>query len=230
MGIHPNRLPLRRMAFATIAVAMLVPACAGRADAQSGGTAAGGASSAAPAPSVLDKIRAKMREANAPDDRATRWFNNLDTDKNDEITKQELFESLRQRFEALDENRDGVVSTAEYLKLRKDPGAGTRRFGELDSNKDGRLSMEEFASPADWRFDRIDRNLDGKVSPTEAQRLFDRPTGADDQSGACFYVDRQIIRVDKETAEKYRKLGYPKADCFWTPDAIEQEKTKEQAK
>ena len=179
--------------------------------------------------SVMDRIRAKMREQeHDTQEEARRWFDNLDTDRNEEITKQELFESVRGRFETMDRNRDRYVTKPEYLGLRKDSSQGARRFDELDSNKDGRLSLEEFAAPADWRFDRIDRNLDGKISRQEAQRLFDRPVGHESAQGTgeCFYVDRQGVRVNEETAELFKKRGYPKADCQWTPDVTDQEKTK----
>ncbi|MEX2455480.1 MAG: hypothetical protein WD470_12295 [Rhodospirillaceae bacterium] len=173
-----------------------------------------------------------MREEQNPESQAERWFANLDLDGNGEITKQELFEGLRRRFEELDENRDRFISRTEYLSARKDRAAGQRRFGELDVNNDGRIAMEEFSSPADWRFDRIDRNLDGKISMTEAQRLFDRPVGAEAprQAGECFYVDRQIVMVDEETAELYRNRGYPKADCQWTPDTTGQNRAKQMAR
>lgn len=179
-------------------------------------------------PSVLDRIRKRLRESRSPQDKAQKWFDTLDLDKNEEITKQELFQSIRRRFENMDRSRDKFVSKSEYLALRDDKQIGERRFGELDSNSDGRLSMSEFASPADWRFDRIDRNLDGKVSRPEAARLFDRPIGQalQEESGECFYVDRQIVRVKEEVAESFRKRGYPKADCTWTPEVSDEARTK----
>lgn len=179
-------------------------------------------------PSVLDRIRKRVRESRSPQDKARKWFDTLDLDKNEEITKQELFETIRRRFNNMDRSRDKFVSKSEYLALRDDKQVGERRFGELDSNADGRLSMSEFASPADWRFDRIDRNLDGKVSRPEAARLFDRPVGQalQEEAGECFYVDRQIVRVKEEVAETFRKRGYPKADCTWTPDVTDEARTK----
>lgn len=188
----------------------------------------GSSSATGKPPSVLDRIRKKMRESNAPQDKARKWFDTLDLDKNEEISKQELFHSIRRRFENMDRSRDKFVSKSEYLSLRKDKQNGERRFGELDSNADGRLSMSEFASPADWRFDRIDRNLDGKVSRPEAARLFDRPVGEalQQEAGECFYVDRQIVRVKEDVAESFRRRGYPKADCAWTPDVTDEAKTK----
>jgi hypothetical protein len=169
-----------------------------------------------------------MRDSNTPQDRARKWFVSLDADRNSEISKQELFQNIRQRFNKIDESGDNFVSKSEYLGLRKDKRNGGRRFGELDSNADGKLSMSEFASPADWRFDRIDRNLDGKVSEQEAARLFDRPLGESlpDEDGVCFCVERQVVRVKKEVAETFRKRGYLKADCFWKPEGTDEAKTR----
>jgi Ca2+-binding EF-hand superfamily protein len=192
----------------------------------------GAAASSGKTASVLDRIREKMKETRTPENRAKRWFDALDLDKNEEITKRELFESIRRRFDTMDRTRDKFVSKSEYLSLRKDRASGEKRFGALDSNSDGRLSMSEFASPADWRFDRIDRNLDGKVSRTEAARLFDRPVGEalPDERGECFYVERQVVRVKEKVAEEFKKRGYPKADCSWTPEVTDELKTKKFSK
>lgn len=198
--------------------------------AQSAGTPnANSGAGPAPGASVLDKIRERMRDAPDPSDKPKSWFEKLDTDRSGDISKQELFDSIRKQFDNLDRNRDGFVDKSEYRSGRRDGSTGESRFGQLDSNGDGRLDMPEFASPADWRFDRIDRNLDGKISQTEADRLFNRPEGKSEteEITECFYVDRQIIRVDEQTAESLKKKGFPKADCQWTPDTVEQDKSKQ---
>lgn len=183
-------------------------------------------------PSVLDRIRAKMREKKTGEDKLEEWFEKLDLDKSGDVTKNELFESVRRRFDRMDANRDRLISLNEYLGSRGNRSAGRSRFGRLDSNKDGFLTRQEFVSPADWRFDRIDRNLDGKVSRTEAARLFDRQKGEDkpDEIGECFYVDRQVIRVKGETLRTFKKRGYPKTDCNWTPDQTDLDKAEENLK
>ena len=181
--------------------------------------------------SVLDRIREKIRESNSAEERVRKWFDSLDADRNEEISKQELFSNIRRRFDEMDTSGDKFLNKSEYLALRKDKRNGEVRFGELDANADGRLSMAEFASPANWRFDRIDRNLDGKVSKEEAARLFDRPVGeaSRNDDGECFYVERQVVRVKEEVAETFRKRGYPKAECVWTPDVTDEIKTKRYA-
>ncbi len=174
----------------------------------------------------MERIRAKMRDIQSEKTDAQRWFENLDLDKSGDITKPELFESIRGRFDAIDLNDDGFVGKSEYVGYRKDGTSAEIRFGQLDSNKDGRLDMTEFAAPGDWRFDRIDRNLDGRISRPEADRLFDRQNASRDRDGRCFYVERQVVRVDEETAEKLEDRGFARADCEWQPDVAEQEKSK----
>jgi hypothetical protein len=180
--------------------------------------------------SVLDRIRAKQRELKPNYTEAQRWFDNLDIDKSGDISKQELYEGVRRRFEAMDKNKDGFVSQSEYTGFRNDGETGSSRFGQLDTNKDGRLDMTEFVAPADWRFDRIDRNLDGRISRPEADRLFDRTNASRDRDGRCFYVERQIVRVDEKTAEKLENKGFARADCEWRPDVADQEKAKKSLK
>jgi hypothetical protein len=205
-----------RMAFTILAFglisATLAPKVGFAQTASPGPAAASGKPS-----SVLDRIREKIRKSNSAEERVRKWFESLDQDNNAEISKQELFSNIRGRFDNMDTSGDKFVSKSE--------------FGELDANADGRLSMAEFASPANWRFDRIDRNLDGKVSQQEAARLFDRPVGeaTRDDEGECFYVERQVVRVKEEVAETFRRRGYPKAECAWTPDASDEIATRKYA-
>ncbi len=225
--MQERKSALRGLATIAILVAVLVAPIQSSAQDSSGSTSATGKTG-----SVLDRIRKKLSDRSTPENQARRWFDNLDLDKDEEITKNELYRSIRRRFETMDQNRDRFVGKSEYLGKRKDRRSGQQRFGELDTNADGRLSMSEFASPADWRFDRIDRNLDGKVSREEAARLFDRPVGEalPNDLGQCFYVERQIVRVKGTVAEAFKKRGYPKADCQWTPEVSDEEKTKKFAK
>ena len=219
-----------RMAFTILAFglisATLAPKVGFAQTASPGPAAASGKPS-----SVLDRIREKIRKSNSAEERVRKWFESLDQDNNAEISKQELFSNIRGRFDNMDTSGDKFVSKSEYLAQRKDKRNGEQRFGELDANADGRLYMAEFASPANWRFDRIDRNLDGKVSQQEAARLFDRPVGeaTRDDEGECFYVERQVVRVKEEVAETFRRRGYPKAECAWTPDASDEIATRKYA-
>jgi Ca2+-binding EF-hand superfamily protein len=70
-----------------------------------------------------------------------------------------------ERFDAIDLNKDGVL-TADDLPKTDAPASGNAKVAELDKDKNGRLSREEFpGSDDDWR--RLDRNQDGWIDAAE---------------------------------------------------------------
>jgi Ca2+-binding EF-hand superfamily protein len=82
-------------------------------------------------------------------------------------------------FARADTNHDGVITSAEFdtmgqqIKARMEKaaatrdGMATRMFTMADSNKDGRVSLAEMQQSALARFDRMDLNHDGKITPDE---------------------------------------------------------------
>lgn len=77
-------------------------------------------------------------------------------------------------FRELDANNDGYVSSAEYVSRGALAGgigsaapAVLNNFRLKDGNGDGMLSREEYGEQR--TFDRVDRNRDGRISPTEYQ-------------------------------------------------------------
>lgn len=93
----------------------------------------------------------------------------LDTDKDQQISRQEAAANpkLAGSFDAIDVNKDGLLSAAEmkgYTKTRK-----THALEQLDTNRDGVLTREEAASSkklmAHW--DMIDTDKDGRLSADE---------------------------------------------------------------
>jgi Ca2+-binding EF-hand superfamily protein len=58
-------------------------------------------------------------------------------------------ESPAEAFEAFDQNKDGVVTQAEYLGLMKKvlgEETAKTRFAALDKNSDGKLTKDEFGA------------------------------------------------------------------------------------
>lgn len=82
-------------------------------------------------------------------------------------------------FARADTNKDAVITKAEFdamgqqIKARMEKagaardGMATRMFTSADANKDGRVSLAEMQQSALARFDRVDLNHDGKVTPDE---------------------------------------------------------------
>lgn len=94
-------------------------------------------------------------------------------------------------FEALDSDKDGVVTRSEFDTWRADkrrdvimfrggeggppPGPGRERREirllrnpeNIDVNGDGKITFDEFAAPMKQHFDSIDADKDGSLSPQE---------------------------------------------------------------
>ena len=106
-------------------------------------------------------------------DRVDVQFDELDTNRDGYLSQSE-----RQRagagLERLDRNRDGSLSRLEFQRIEnvwspETTGRDQRAFRQLDRNNDNRLSRTELAG-AGARFDSLDRNRDGVISPREWPR------------------------------------------------------------
>jgi len=114
-----------------------------------------------------------------------RLFERLDTDKNGEITREEVAAARQkrdQRLAEMDTDKDGRVSReerrayfAKAIEARR-----TEAFAKADTDGDGGLGLDEYkaqaAERASARFARLDRNGDGKLSVEELTPQ--RPTRA----------------------------------------------------
>ncbi|TAN83611.1 MAG: hypothetical protein EPN14_03185 [Gallionella sp.] len=98
-----------------------------------------------------------------------RQFNNVDTDKDGKISKEEAAQkapTLAASFEGIDTGQDGYLSKNEIIAAQQKVREGfSRRLQDADRNKDGKLSREEAqAIPnVSARFDDIDANRDGQL-------------------------------------------------------------------
>lgn len=85
-------------------------------------------------------------------------------------------------FARADANKDGVITKAEFdtmgqqIKARMEQAgmhrghAGARLFETADSNKDGKVSLAEMQAATLSRFDKLDLNHDGIVTPDELKQ------------------------------------------------------------
>lgn len=82
------------------------------------------------------------------------------------------------RFQALDTNKDGVVSYDEYMQGWLRNGADSVAFDvdDVDANKDGKITWQElyvhFPQAHHMGFHKADKNKDGKLTPQESMVLF----------------------------------------------------------
>jgi len=91
-------------------------------------------------------------------------FDRLDTNRDGRITRNE-WRSDYESFRRADENGDNILSRREFLNADTDTDREDR-FDYLDANNDGRIERYEWHSSAD-AFRWLDRNRDGVLSRAE---------------------------------------------------------------
>jgi hypothetical protein len=115
--------------------------------------------------SALGQRDPPQREA-----RQRAMFERLDADHNGSISYAE-FSALRDRVGARLEERRGQRFEGFGARRERGPMPRSERGpglnAAIDGNRDGTVSREEFAAAAMQRFDRLDANHDGKVTPDE---------------------------------------------------------------
>jgi len=95
----------------------------------------------------------------------------VDPDGDGFISRAEAQVGFDQRFQALDRDRDGRISRAEFMAPRSanehagDPSVAARaqQFGSLDTNRDGFIDRAEAQRSFDDRFAAMDRDHDGRI-------------------------------------------------------------------
>lgn len=92
-------------------------------------------------------------------------FNELDRDKDGQITRSEAARNptLAKRFGEADGDKDGRVSRAEYLKLMAAKDFTTLRERTADA-----IDPDTKVKPEERGFNDLDKNGDGKLSRAEA--------------------------------------------------------------
>jgi hypothetical protein len=82
------------------------------------------------------------------------------------MTQEQMLERAERGFDRADADSDGVVTTVE-LEAAAETLPNARNWARADHDGDGRLTRDEFRSVVAWRFQRMDTDGDGAVSPNE---------------------------------------------------------------
>jgi len=96
-------------------------------------------------------------------------FGLLDADNDGIVTLAEALKGVGEHFDAVDQNKDGVLDKAEFDSWfgRANPDASRFFLMLHDLDGDSKVTRAEFENPVKKRFALFDRNDDGKVTPEE---------------------------------------------------------------
>lgn len=121
-------------------------------------------------------------------------FEEMDTNADGKITKEEIAAHFKARFDAADTDKDGTLSAEEIVAQRQQQMAdrmarqAKHMIVDRDANDDGKLSLEEMQPKQQGKmFDRLDADKDGAISAEEMAQMQNkmqkRMGGKDDRMG-----------------------------------------------
>lgn len=94
---------------------------------------------------IASTFAANAQQAPNPVERAKRLFDQIDTNKDEKLSRDELPERLRANFDRVDSNRDGFISREEHLAVltRQTKGRPTGEAGKrpLPAGIEGKLDL-----------------------------------------------------------------------------------------
>jgi len=137
-----------------------------------------------------------------------------------EMTRDQVAANADQRFQRLDANRDGRVTTDELRQLGEQRRAAMQQrrterqgqmFDRLDANRDGQISREEFGQRMAMRGQGERRGMRGMRGPRGHNgpegRMGMALLGQDGAITAQEFRDRALQRFDRMDANRDGRIG-----------------------
>lgn len=99
-------------------------------------------------------------------------FDQVDANKDGRITKEEIDARRAQMLAKFDANKDGVLTLEEFQGVWNDitHQRMVRKFQRMDRDGDGKVTTEELNRPMDRMMGYLDRNDDGVIERDEMGR------------------------------------------------------------
>lgn len=118
---------------------------------------------------MLLAVGPAMAEKGKTMERHKAHLEELDTNKDGKISRDEVKAAHDARFNSVDTDGNGSVSLEEFqaAEERRKQMRLQRKFERADKNGDGVLTSDELDSRRDGHFDKIDKNGDGEISAKE---------------------------------------------------------------
>jgi Ca2+-binding EF-hand superfamily protein len=171
-----------------------------------------------------------------------RFFEQLDTNSDGQVTRDELHADVQRRFAEIDTDKNGKISEAEIeqradAKLEQRQEHGAEHLKAADKNNDGKWTKDELSRMPEGMFKKLDTNNDGVLTTAEleagregwkahrdefVERLFKRidknADGVVDMTEALAFADARFDKLDADhngsvTKEEW-KTGHAAHDGF----------------
>ena len=143
-------------------------------------------------------------------------FAKVDVNKDGQITKDEAKRGLLKRFDKIDSDANGSISTTEFAALEKmHKGKGNHKldFGSIDINDDNQITKDEAKGRLAKHFDKVDADANGSISTAEFAALEKMHKGKGNHKLDFATIDtNNDSQITKEEAKDRLSTHFDKID------------------